>query len=95
MPERGVKLSEKNVKQLNSLIKAGRFKTHDDAVAAGLKLLSAKSRPTKVREQSLEDALRQGEESIARGDVVAFTSAKDVQSFFSKLTDRALRKAKR
>jgi Arc/MetJ-type ribon-helix-helix transcriptional regulator len=95
MTARAIKLSEKNLKQLDSLVKAGKFKTPDAAVSAGLKLLSAKMRPVKAREQTLEDALREGEESIARGDVIAFKSPKDIQVFFNKLTDRAIRKSKR
>jgi Arc/MetJ-type ribon-helix-helix transcriptional regulator len=95
MTVRAVKLSEKNVKQLDSLVKAGKFKSPDAAVSAGLKLLSAKVRPSKAREQTLDEALRIGEESIARGDVVTLKTPKEIHSFFNKLTERALRKAKR
>jgi antitoxin ParD1/3/4 len=85
MPSRKVNLTDHFDHFIEAGVASGRFSDASDVVREGLRLLEQREQEDKAKLEWLRGAIKEGSESLDRGDYLSLRSGKEIDDFVHRV----------
>jgi len=95
MATRNVVLTERHEALIETLVGSGRYQNASEVLREGLRLIEEREAENAAKLERLREAVRLGEESLARGETKTFETAEELRDYFDELTERIVRDHRR
>jgi putative addiction module CopG family antidote len=89
MSTRTIELPEHLDRFIDDAVRSGRGSDASDIVREGLELLEQQGREDRAKLEWLRNAVREADESLARGEGTVLRSREELEGFLSMISERA------